>query len=252
MNSINGKKALITGGASGIGLAITKELANLKAEVVIHYFSSKDKALSLQKSINDAGGKAYIYQADLTKEEDINSLIKFVKSKFSYLDILVNNSGDMIKRVPLEEITTEYINQVFAVNFTSTLLVTKFALPLLKSSKNGASIVNLSSLAGENGGGKGALVYASAKGAIITLTKGLAKELAPFKIRVNCVAPGLILGSKFHETHTPKEIQEKTIQTIPLNKPGNCEDVARAVVFLASETDGFITGSCLDINGGVY
>lgn len=252
MISLEGKNALITGGASGIGKAITKELARCKANVLIHYYSSEKEAYQLKEEIEKDSIKAYVFQADLTKEDEIKRLIGFAEEKFERLDILINNSGDMIKRVPFEEITLDYINKVFAINFNSCLLVTKEAFPLLKKNKNGATVVNLSSLAGRDGGGKGALVYACTKGAIITLTKGLAKEFAPYKIRVNCVAPGLILGSRFHETHTPKEIQQKIISNIPLQQAGSCEDVARAVVFLASETNGFITGSCLDINGGVY
>jgi len=116
----------------------------------------------------------------------------------------------------------------------------------------GAAIVNLSSLAGRKGGHTGSLAYATAKGAVLTFTRALSTELAPQGIRVNAVAPGLILGTSFHNTHTTPESARATVAGIPLGRAGNADDVARATVFLAGEYDGFITGATLDINGGVY
>jgi 3-oxoacyl-[acyl-carrier protein] reductase len=248
MNSLKNKKALITGGASGIGRAISKELSDLGANVIIHYYKSHEEALKLQDELKS---ESYIFQADLTQYGDIKNLIDFAKEKFGHLDILINNTGDMVKRVGFGSIDEDYYKSVMAVNTDSMFFLTQEALPLLKAAKE-SSIVNLSSLAGRKGGGTGALAYAMTKGAIISFTRTLSTELAPFGIRVNCVAPGLILGTKFHETHTPKESQDSTIKSIPLGKPGTPEDVARAVAFLAGEYNGFITGATLDINGGVY
>jgi 3-oxoacyl-[acyl-carrier protein] reductase len=117
---------------------------------------------------------------------------------------------------------------------------------------NGASIINVSSLAGRKGGHGGSLVYSTTKGAVLTFTRALSGELGPQGVRVNAVAPGLILGTSFHNTHTSKESADETIRGIPLARPGDVDDIARPVVFLASEYDGFITGATLDINGGVY
>jgi 3-oxoacyl-[acyl-carrier protein] reductase len=131
------------------------------------------------------------------------------------------------------------------------MLVTKAATPWLVKAQQ-ASIVNLGSLAGRKGGHAGSLVYSTAKGAILTWTRALANELGPKGIRVNAVAPGLILGTRFHNTHTTDESAQATVRQIPLGRAGAPEDIARAVTYLASEYDGFITGATLDINGGVY
>ena len=131
------------------------------------------------------------------------------------------------------------------------MFVTRVAIPHLVKNEN-SSIVNLSSLAGRKGGHAGSLAYSTSKGAILTFTRALSSELGGDGVRVNAVAPGLILGTSFHNTHTTKESAAKTIAGIPIQKAGNADDVARAVLYLASEYDGFITGATLDINGGVY
>lgn len=252
MNSLKNKKTLITGGASGIGRAITKEMSELGADIIIHYHSSHEEAQSLMNEINKKGGKCHIFKADLTKEDEAVKTAEFIKEKFGNLDILINNTGDMVKRVDFLDMTSEYIKKVIAVNLESMIFLTKYIIPLMKNNKEGASIVNLASLAGRNGGSKGALAYSTCKGAIITLTKSLSNEFLPYGIRVNAVAPGLILGSRFHEVNTSKEAQEAIIKNIALKRAGTCEEVARAVAYLASEYNGFISGAILDINGGVY
>ena len=167
------------------------------------------------------------------------------------IDILINNAGSLIARKSLGEIELDYWNKVMDVNLSSMLFVSRAALPFMSKNKQG-SIVNLASLAGRKGGHAGSLAYSTSKGAILTFTRALATELGPQGIRVNAVAPGLILGTSFHNTHTTTESANKTIAEIPLQQAGDAHDVARAVVYLASEYDGFITGATLDINGGVY
>ena len=171
------------------------------------------------------------------------------------LDVLVNNAGSLVARKKFEEADEAFWAEVMQLNLDSARWVTLAALPYLVdagASRGGASVVNLSSVAGRHGGGPGAIAYSTAKGAMLTLTRGLASEYAPKGVRVNAVTPGLILGSAFHAQHTPEETQRKIIAGIPLGRAGTTEDVARAVVYLASEFDGFITGATLDINGGVY
>lgn len=251
MNTLKNKKALVTGGGSGIGKAIVEELAGLGANVLIHYFKSKDSAEALASGIRAKGGEADIVQADLSTEAGVKALAAFVERKWGNLDVLVNNSGDLVARRKLEEIDIEFYRAVMSVNLDSNILVTRAMIPLLRKSGQ-SSIVNLASLAGRKGGHGGSVIYSTAKGAILTLTRSLSSELAPYGIRVNAVAPGLILGSAFHAIHTSEEAKQATIRDIPLHRAGTCEDVARAVAFFASEYDGFITGATLDINGGIY
>jgi 3-oxoacyl-[acyl-carrier protein] reductase len=251
MNSLRSKAALITGGGSGIGRAISVELAELGARVCIHYFSSSDSANQLAEKIRSAGGDAFTVGADLTAEGEVSRLFEEISKHFGGLDVLINNTGDLVARHPLEEMSYEFYRSVLAVNLDSMMLVTRAAIPLMKQ-RGGASIVNLASLAGRKGGHGGSLAYATAKGAVLTFSRALSTELAPYGIRVNAIAPGLILGSRFHEVHTSEPSKRETIAGIPLGRAGTCEDVARAAAFLAGEFDGFITGATIDVNGGVY
>lgn len=167
------------------------------------------------------------------------------------MDILINNAGSLVARRKLDEMEAEFWHRVMDINLTSMMFVTKAAASHLTKNEQ-SSIVNLASLAGRKGGHAGSLAYSTSKGAILTFTRALSSELGTQGVMVNAVAPGLILGTSFHNTHTTKESAEATIAGIPINRPGNANDVARAVLFLASEYDGFITGATLDINGGVY
>jgi 3-oxoacyl-[acyl-carrier protein] reductase len=252
MLNLHGKQALVTGGGSGIGLAIARELSSLGANVAIHYHSSREAAEELVAEVTATGQQALAVAADLTEPAQVEALLAQVADAFGHLDVLVNNAGDLVARRRLDELDPAFFRRVMAVNLDSMALTTQAALPLLQERPDGASIVNLASLAGRKGGHAGSLVYATAKGAVLTWSRALATELAPAGIRVNAVAPGLILGSRFHATHTTEASKNETIAGIPLGRAGVCEDVARAVGFLASETSGFITGATVDINGGVY
>ncbi|ALM90856.1 MULTISPECIES: SDR family NAD(P)-dependent oxidoreductase [Alteromonas] len=253
MNTLTGKRVLVTGGASGIGGAISSELAAQGATVFVHYYSSKHAVEELQQEVLESGvGEIIPLQADLTKEDTVNTFANEVANLTSTLDILVNNTGDLVERHTLSDIKNDFWEQVMAVNVTSMMMVTRALLPMLKRADEGASIVNLSSLAGRKGGHGGSLAYSTSKGAVLTFSRSLAAELAGDGIRVNTVTPGLILGTRFHATHTTDESANKTISEIPLKRAGNPMDVARAVAFFASEYNGFITGATLDINGGVY
>lgn len=250
-DKLTDKNILITAGAQGIGESITKHFIDSGANVAIHYFSSADTANELIKYAISKGQKAVAISGDLTKETDANMLVKKTVEAFGSLDILINNAGSLVARRLLNEIETEFWHRVMDINLTSMVFVTRAASPYLAKKEN-SSIVNLASLAGRKGGHPGSLAYSTSKGAILTFTRALSSELGPNGTRVNAVAPGLILGTSFHNTHTTKASAAATTAGIPIQRAGNANDVARAVLYLASEYDGFITGATLDINGGVY
>jgi 3-oxoacyl-[acyl-carrier protein] reductase len=205
----------------------------------------------LAEKAKGKGQRALVVQGDLREEQQATSVVKQATDFLGGLDVLINNAGSLVARRKLEEVDMAFWDEVLRINFTTMMLVTRAAAPALIAAKE-SSIVNIASLAGRKGGHGGSLVYSSAKGAVITWTRALAAELGPQGVRVNCVTPGLILGTRFHNTHTTKESADETVRGIPLGRGGYSEDVARPVVFLASEYDGFVTGATLDINGGVY
>ena len=250
-HKISGKNVLVTAGAQGIGEAITRQFIDSGANVAIHYFSSGDVAEQLTEYATSKGQKAIAISGDLTKEADANALVEKTVAALGGLDILINNAGSLVARKQLKEMETAFWHKVMDLNLTSMMFVTRAAAPHL-AKKDNSSIVNLASLAGRKGGHAGSLAYSTSKGAILTFTRSLSAELGAQGIRVNAVAPGLILGTSFHNTHTTKASAAKTIAGIPIERAGNADDVARAVLYLASEYDGFITGATLDINGGAY
>jgi len=249
-HKLKGKNVLITAGAQGIGDAITRHFIDAGANVSIHYYSSSLNALRLREYATTNGRKAVLVSGDLTKEADANSLVEKTVEALGGIDILINNAGSLVARNMLNEIETDFWNKVMDINLSSMMFVTRASSSHLAKNEN-SSIVNLSSLAGRKGGHAGSLAYSTSKGAVLTFTRALASELGEQGTRVNAVAPGLILGTSFHDIHTTKESAAKTVADIPIQRAGNADDVARAVIYLASEYDGFITGATLDINGGV-
>jgi 3-oxoacyl-[acyl-carrier protein] reductase len=255
MSKLLDKRALVTAGAQGIGLAISRHLLHAGCDLVIHYHSSAESARKLADEAGKLGRRYAAISADLTESEGCERLVQQAAEFLGGLDVLVNNAGSLIARKSFAEADDEFWAETMSLNLGSARRVTRAAVPhLVAGAKTGggASIVNLSSLAGRKGGHSGSLVYSTAKGALLTFTRALAIELGPQGIRVNALAPGLILGTYFHNTHTTPEAARATIAAIPLARGGNADDVARAAVFLAGEFDGFITGATLDINGGVY
>ncbi|MFB5189025.1 SDR family NAD(P)-dependent oxidoreductase [Alicyclobacillus fastidiosus] len=248
---LSGKIALVTGASGGIGRAVALDLAELGAKVAVNYLSNRDGADETVETIRKRGGHAVAIQADVTNEEQIQSLVEQTEKSFGdSIDILVNNTGTLVERRAVEDMTMDLWKQVMDVNVTSAVFTSKAVIPGMKA-KGFGNIINLSSLAAHNGGGLRAIAYGASKGAIVTFTRGLARELAPYGIRVNCVAPGFIDDTKFHATFTTPEARDATIAGIPLGRAGVPQDVSRSIVFLATEQSSFITGETLDINGGV-
>ena len=251
MGSLVGKRALVTGAEQGIGKAVAEGLLEAGCDVAIHYYMGEEGPKELAGLAASLGRRARPFQADLTDEKAAVELVAKAADFLGGLDVLVNNVGGLVERRMLGAIDMAFWQTVIDINMTTMMLVTREAVPHLARA-NGASIVNLASLAGRKGGHPGSLVYSMTKGAVLTFTRALSNELGPQGIRVNAVAPGLILGTRFHNVHTTKASADETIRGIPLGRAGDVDDIARPIVFLASEYDGFITGETLDINGGVY
>jgi 3-oxoacyl-[acyl-carrier protein] reductase len=252
MGCLKGKKAFITGAEQGIGFHSAKELIKAGCDIYIHYFSGTEGPEELVAMAKSLGQKATYGYADLRDSTETKKCVDEAAEFLGGLDVLVNNVGGIVARKWLDEIDQQFWKTVIDINMTTMLNVTQSALPYLKKASDGSSIVNLASLAGRSGGHSGSLVYSTTKGAVLTWTRSLAAELGEFGIRVNAVAPGLILGTRFHDQHTTKDSADETVRGIPLKRAGTSEDVAQVIKFLASEYDGFVSGATIDVNGGVY
>jgi 3-oxoacyl-[acyl-carrier protein] reductase len=246
---LRGKRAVVTGGARGIGKAIALALASSGAEVLVHYHNSREAAVGVVKEINAEGGKAWSCGADLTESKNADSLFKSVEERWGALDILVNNTGDLVQRAKLSEIDNDTIEKIIRVNIHTALYAIRAATPLLRKG-TGPCIINLSSVAAHHGGGNGAVLYASTKGAILTLTRGMAKEYAP-EIRVNGIAPGVIM-TDFHRRHSTPQMLDSMAAGTPLKRVGTAEECAAAAVFLCGPGASFITGETIEVNGGLW
>ena len=242
------KVAVVTGGSRDIGKAISLKLAAAGAKVVVNYFNNEAQGNETVKEITDAGGTAIAVAGDMTKAGDVNKLVAATVDAFGKnIDILVNVVGGLVARKSLAEMDEAFFDKVMKLNVNSTFLTIKAVVPLMT---NGGSIVNLSSLAGRDGGGPGATAYATSKGAIMTFTRGLAKELGPQGIRVNCVCPGMI-STTFHDEFTKPEVRKNVAAGTPLRREGQATEVADLVAYLASSESSFLTGTSVDINGGL-
>lgn len=243
MNFAN-KVALVTGGGRDIGRSVSLKLAAGGAKVIVNYRGDEASAQATVDEIVAAGGQAVLHRADVTNEAEVAGLVEAAGDR---IDILVNLAGGMIARKTLADMDAAFFDEVMDLNLRSVFLVTKAALPKLVK---GSAIVNVSSLAGRDGGGPGASIYATAKGALMTLTRAWAKELGPQGIRVNGVTPGLI-GTSFHDIFSKPEGRAGVAGNTPLRREGHPDEVANCIAFLASDEAAFLTGVNMDINGGL-
>jgi len=246
-NALAGKVAIVTGGGRDIGRACAMRLAASGVSVAINYHSSAAGADSAVAEITAAGGKALAMQGDMTSADDAAALVEATRAKLGdKIDILVHVTGGLVARKTIAEMDIEHWHKVMNLNATSLVHMIKATLPHMGS---GGSIVGLASQAGRDGGGPGSLAYAASKGAVMTMTRGLAKELGP-DIRVNSVCPGMI-NTDFHNTFSKPEVRAHVANITPLKREGSSEDVANLVTYLASDDAAFITGANIDINGGL-
>lgn len=246
---LSGKTALVTGAGAGIGAAVAVELARSGALVVINYRQNEAGANETLRQIEQVDGTGIVVAADVAKAAEVGGLMQTIVAKSGRLDILVNNAGGLIKRAKIAEMPEDLWDEVMDINLKSTFLCSQAALPLM-SSRGWGRIINLSSLAAHDGGGPGAAAYAASKGAVLTFTKALAKEVASQGITVNCVAPGLI-NTAFHDTFSLPQARQNMVNNTPLAREGQPLDVATTVLFLASDMAAFITGETININGGM-
>ena len=247
---LDGKVALVTGASTGIGAAIAIAFARAGARLVIHYNNSAAEAKKVAAEVSSCGGgDPLLVRADVLDGQAIKDMVRAVNQKFGRIDILVNNAGGLLDRYSVEDMSDEGYERVMELNVGSTFRVSRSVIPIMKKGGGGA-IINMTSIAARNGGSDGATLYATSKAAVSTLTRGMAKELAPFKIRVNAIAPGIIL-TPFHDKYTKPDALKKLIASIPLGRGATAEEVAGPALFLASEQlSSFITGEILEVNGG--
>ena len=245
MMSLNGMTAIVTGAGRDIGRACALRLAAEGAKVTLSFHASGKGANSAVEEITNNGGSALAVQADLNNPQDVDSLVKHTVDTFGGVDILVNNTGGLIARKTISEMSLEHWNEVMSLNTTSTFLMIKACLPHMEK----GSIINLASQAGRDGGGPGSVAYAASKGAVMTMTRGLAKELGP-GIRVNAICPGMI-DTDFHNVFTRPEVRKHVANASPIKREGVPDDIANLVYFLASAQSAFVTGANYDINGGM-
>jgi 3-oxoacyl-[acyl-carrier protein] reductase len=246
-SDLAGTTALVTGGGVGIGRGIAIRLARAGARVAVTYRSHEPDA-ELVEALG--GPEAVALPLDATSEAEVDRLAADLAGRFDTLDVLVNNVGGLVRRATMAELDAGLWRTVMAVNLDSTYLVTRALLPMLTRGRG--RVVNIGSLAGQNGGGAGAVAYATAKAAMAGFTRALAKEVAADGITVNALAPGFIEATPFHETFTSDEARATTLAAIPVGRAGVPDDVAAAVHWLASADAGFVTGTVVDINGGQY
>jgi len=243
---LKGKVALVTGGGRGIGRAISLAFGKEGAKVCVNYFHSKDAAEEVVKKIKENGGEAISYRTDVSKLEEVNRMVEETNKRFGRIDILINNAGLNIDKY-LMIMNEEEWDKVIDVNLKGTFNCSKVVSRVMIGQRSG-NIINISSVSAISGTA-GQTNYSAAKGGMISFTKSLARELAPFGIRVNALAPGVVDTEMIKKM--PKEMLDRILEITPLKRVGTPEEVAKVVTFLVSEEAGYITGQVIRIDGGL-
>lgn len=245
---LEGKVAIVTGGARDIGRAVSLKLAKEGAKICVNYFDNPDNAKETIESIQALGSQGIMVQGDMTKADDVAKVVRETQAAFGNdIHILVNVAGGLVGRKTITEMEESFWDFLITLNLKSVFLVTKAVVPFMPS---GGAIINFSSVAARDGGGPGASAYAAAKGGVMTYTRSLAKELGPKNIRVNAVSPGMI-ATTFHDVFTKPEVRVNVANSTPLKREGTADEVADLVMYLASDESSFLNGTNIDINGGL-
>jgi len=249
ITDLAGKVVLVTGASSGIGAALARALGGQRARVAVHYFSGEAAAKAVIADIEKAGGQALGLRADLAQPGAGELVVAAAIQHFGRLDCLVNNAGSVIRRVPFAEQSEAFLDEMLNLNVRAVVAASRAAIPQF-CDQGGGNIIMTSSIAARTGGGPGAVLYGAAKGFVSTFTRGLAKELARDRIRVNAVAPGVIL-TPLHERLTSAEQMRAMEATIPWGRAGTSDECVGAYLYLASDAlSGYVTGQVIEVNGG--
>jgi 3-oxoacyl-[acyl-carrier protein] reductase len=248
---LQGKAVLVTGASTGIGAAAALAFAKAGARVALHYNASLNRAEEVAKDIRFAGGEAFLLGGDLRTSAKAREVVEAAFAHFGALDVLVNNAGGLVRRVPIGEIDDPFLDEVIDLNVRSMVAACSAAVPRMQKQGRG-NIINVTSIAARHGGAAGAVIYASAKGFVSTFTRGLAKELVKDGIRVNAVSPGVIT-TPFHDRYSTPQMLESFKSAIPMGRLGTAEECSGAFLFLASDAmSAYVTGQILEVNGGQY
>ena len=249
MTDLAGKVVLITGSSTGIGAAAARAFGREGARVAVHYHASEAPAREVAADIARSGGTGEIFRADLMQPDEPARLVSAVQRNYGGIDVLVNNAGDVFDRKSFSEWKAQELDAMLQLNVRSVVAMCQAVIGVFRA-QGGGNIINVTSIAARNGGGPGVILYAATKGFISTLTRGLAKELVGDRVRVNGVAPGVIL-TPLHDRHTSQATLDALKGTVPMGRLGTADECAGAFLYLASDAlSGYVTGQIMEVNGG--
>ena len=248
---LQGKAALVTGSSRGIGAAVARGFGVAGMRVAVHYRGARTEAEQVRADIERAGSEALVLQGDIAEPGLVERLIEQTAAGFGRLDVLVNNAGDLLERKPVADTSDDLFDRHMAVNVRPVFTACRAAVRQFREQGGGGVIINLSSIAARTGGGGGSSLYAGSKAFIATFSRALAKEVAADRIRVNCVAPG-VLATPMQDRTTPPDMLEVIRKQVPLGRIGAADECVGAFLFLCSEQlSGYLTGQVIEVNGGL-